>query len=100
METLYSPAPNPVKTSLSLQSLENLYKYLPLTKQDPDNLEYRLQCQIGAWLSLFFVDNIKLGLSNSIGHLLGAFYNIPHGMTSAIMLPSVMGFYRERIIIW
>ncbi|WP_209123295.1 iron-containing alcohol dehydrogenase [Alkalihalobacillus sp. BA299] len=96
VETLYSPSPNPINTGLALQALKKLYNYLPLSKKEPTNLEYRLECQVGAWLSLFSVVNIKLGLSHSIGHQLGATYNIPHGMTSAIMLPHVMKFLLPR----
>ena len=96
VETLYSPLPNPINTSLSLQALKKLYEYLPLSKKNPTNLEYRLECQVGAWLSLFSAVNIKLGLSHSIGHQLGAHYDIPHGMTSAIMLPHVMKFLLPR----
>ncbi|SDI09845.1 alcohol dehydrogenase [Alteribacillus persepolensis] len=96
VETLYSPFPNPVNTGLALQALKKLYKYLPLSKNNPSQLEYRLECQMGAWLSLFSVVNIKLGLSHSIGHQLGSTYDIPHGMTSAIMLPHVMTFLLPR----
>lgn len=96
VETLYSPTPNPVNTGLALQALKILHEYLPLSKENPENLDYRLQCQLGAWLSLFSVVNIKLGLSHSIGHQLGALYDIPHGMTSAIMLPAVMEFLLPR----
>lgn len=96
VETLYLPQPNAVNNSLALQALKNLYTYLPLSKQHPFNMEYRLNCQIGAWLSLFSVVNIRLGLSHSIGHQLGALFNIPHGMTSAIMLPAVMKFLLPR----
>ncbi|OLO37901.1 hypothetical protein BTR23_13260 [Alkalihalophilus pseudofirmus] len=96
VETLYSPNPNPVNTGLALQALKKLYYHLPLSKNNPTNLDYRLECQVGAWLSLFSVVNIKLGLSHSIGHQLGANYNIPHGMTSAIMLPHVMKFLLAR----
>ena len=77
VETLYSPNPNPINTNLALQALKNLYHYLPLTKAHPYNLEFRLECQLGAWMSLFSIVNIKLGLSHSIGHQLGALYNIP-----------------------
>jgi alcohol dehydrogenase len=73
-----------------------LYEHLPRSKKDPTNLEARLECQVGAWLSLFSVVNIKLGLSHSIGHQIGATYDIPHGMTSAIMLPQVMKFLLPR----
>ena len=96
VETLYSPVPNPVNNGLALQALKKLYFNLPLSKKNPEILEYRLECQIGAWLSLFSDVNIKLGLSHSIGHQLGATYNIPHGMTSAIMLPHVMQFLLTR----
>nr|WP_263326599.1 iron-containing alcohol dehydrogenase [Neobacillus sp. Marseille-Q6967] len=96
VETLYTPVPNSINTSLALQALKKLYDYLPLSKENPANLEYRLECQVGAWLSLFSVVNIKLGLSHSIGHQLGALYDIPHGMTSAIMLPHVMKFLLPR----
>ncbi|WP_458413476.1 iron-containing alcohol dehydrogenase [Schinkia sp. CFF1] len=96
VETLYSPIPNPVNSSLALQALKKLYDYLPLSRENTNNLQYRLECQLGAWLSLFSVVNIKLGLSHSIGHQLGALFNIPHGMTSAIMLPHVMEFLLPR----
>ncbi|MBU8906247.1 iron-containing alcohol dehydrogenase [Desertibacillus haloalkaliphilus] len=96
VETLYSPTPNPINTGLALQALKKLYYYLPQSKAEPENLRARLECQIGAWLSLFSVVNIKLGLSHSIGHQLGARFNIPHGMTSAIMLPHVMKFLLSR----
>lgn len=92
VETLYTPVPNPINNSLALQALKKLYNYLPLCAKNPENLEYRLECQLGAWLSLFSVPNIKLGLSHSIGHQLGALFRIPHGATSAIMLPHVMKF--------
>ncbi|MBB6446613.1 iron-containing alcohol dehydrogenase [Bacillus benzoevorans] len=96
VETLYSPEPNPINSGLALQALKKLYTSLPLCKKEPSNLEYRLECQLGAWLSLFSVVNIKLGLSHSIGHQLGSLFHVPHGMTSAIMLPHVMRFLLPR----
>lgn len=98
VETMYTPVPNPVNTSLALQALKKLYVSLPESKRNPADLQARLECQVGAWLSLFSVVNIKLGLSHSIGHQLGATYDIPHGMTSAIMLPHVMKFLLPRTV--
>lgn len=96
VETLYSPQINPVNTSLALTAITKLHQNLKLSKEYPENLEYRLECQIGAWLSLFSNVNIKLGLSHSIGHQLGSLFDIPHGLTSAIMLPHVMRFLLPR----
>lgn len=102
VETLYSPQGNPVNNSLALTAMTKLYDNLKLSKRYPDNLYYRMECQIGAWMSLFSNVNIKLGLSHSIGHQIGSLFDVPHGMTSAIMLPHVMNFllprtYKEQV---
>ncbi|WP_174727571.1 iron-containing alcohol dehydrogenase [Mesobacillus harenae] len=99
VETVYSPIESPVNHALALKSLTYLFQYLPMVKENPTNLDYRLQCQLGAWMSFFTVVNTKMGLSHMIGHQLGAFYGIPHGVTSAIMLANVMDFmlpYSEK----
>lgn len=91
-ETVYSPKESLVNEVLALEALNLLFKYLPLSKDDPSCREYRLKCQLGSWLSFYSNNNIRVGLSHMIGHQLGAFYSIPHGMTSAIVLPHVLEF--------
>jgi alcohol dehydrogenase class IV len=36
------------------------------------------------------VDNVTLGLSHGIGHHIGARCGVPHGITSCVMLQTVM----------
>jgi alcohol dehydrogenase class IV len=47
------------------------------------------------------VDNVTLGLSHGIGHQIGARCGVPHGVTSCVMLPTVMarmaGVMPERL---
>ena len=51
----------------------------------------RLDCQIGSWLSMApLAAGVPMGASHGIGYVLGAVFDIPHGHTSCIMLPSVM----------
>ena len=38
---------------------------------------------------------VPMGASHGIGYILGAVFDIPHGHTSCIMLPSVMRWNRE-----
>ena len=38
--------------------------------------------------------NAGLGLTHAIAHQLGGFYNIPHGLANAIMLPRVLEYNR------
>jgi alcohol dehydrogenase class IV len=50
----------------------------------------RLICLQAAWLSMLGVDNVTLGLSHGIGHQIGARCGVPHGVTSCVMLPTVL----------
>jgi len=60
-----------------------------------EELEHRLQCQLAAWLSIFGMMNTRGGVSHALGHQIGPFWNVPHGVTSCITLPHVMRFMAE-----
>ncbi|MBN8908025.1 MAG: iron-containing alcohol dehydrogenase, partial [Rhodospirillales bacterium] len=63
----------------------------PRVKADPSDLDARLDCQIGAWLSMGpLAAGVPMGASHGIGYVLGAAFDIPHGHTSCIMLPAVL----------
>ena len=50
-----------------------------------------MDCQIGTWLSMGPLSSgVPMGASHGIGYVLGAAYDVPHGYTSCVMLPSVM----------
>ena len=60
-------------------------------REDPTDLDARLQCQIGAWLSMTCIlARVPMGASHAIGHVLGGTCDVPHGYTSCIMLPAVL----------
>ena len=60
-------------------------------KADPADMKARLDCQTGSWLSMgALAGGVPMGASHGIGYVLGAVFDIPHGHTSCIMLPSVM----------
>jgi alcohol dehydrogenase len=69
-----------------------LLEHLPasLTTTGAEQLEHRLQCQLGAWLSVFGLPNAGLGLSHALGHQIGPRWDVPHGVTSCITLPHAM----------
>ncbi len=75
----------------ALHGLSLLARGLPRVKADPDDMAARLDCLQGAWLSMGpLVAGVPMGASHGIGYVLGAVFDIPHGHTSCIMLPSVM----------
>jgi maleylacetate reductase len=60
-------------------------------KADAKDLDARMDCQIGTWLSTGpLASGVPMGASHGIGYVLGAEFGVPHGYTSCVMLPAVM----------
>jgi maleylacetate reductase len=91
VEGICSGEANPFADAQALHGLRLLARGLPRVKTDPADLEARLDCQIGTWLSMGpLACGVPMGASHGIGYVLGAAFDIPHGHTSCIMLPAVM----------
>ena len=95
VEALCSTTAQPLTDALSEDALRRLATYLPISNRDENDLYAAGQCQAAAWESIFGLTNVNLGLSHGIGHQLGARCGIPHGVTSCVMLPSVLEFNLE-----
>jgi maleylacetate reductase len=80
----------------ALHGLKLLSNGLARVKTNPSDLAARLDCQMGAWLSVApAVGGVPMGASHGIGYVLGSMFGIPHGQTSCIMLPAVMRWNRQ-----
>ena len=91
IETYLSIDANSYTDGASLQALRLLSEGLPRVKAFPFDLDARLKCLMGAWMSMTgVITGARLGASHAIGHILGGSANVPHGQTSCIMLPHVM----------
>ena len=91
VEGLCSNEANPYADAQALRGLSLLTGGLPRVKADPTDLQARLDCQMGSWLSMGpLAAGVPMGASHGIGYVLGAVFDVPHGHTSCIMLPSVM----------
>jgi maleylacetate reductase len=91
VEGICSAEGNPFADAQALHGLALLTRGLPRVKTDPADLEARLDCQIGSWLSMGAIaSGVPMGASHGIGYVLGAAFDVPHGHTSCIMLPAVM----------
>jgi alcohol dehydrogenase class IV len=90
VEGICSAEANPYADAQALHGLSLLTRGLPRVKADPADIEARLDCQIGSWLSMGpLASGVPMGASHGIGYVLGAAFDIPHGHTSCIM-PAVM----------
>jgi len=95
VENLYRPiVPRPLHM-LCYGAIAHLFKYLPLSKAEPQNVEFRQKLQVASWMSIFpqYIPRpTALGLSHSLGHRLGATYSIPHGITSCLTLAPTVAY--------
>jgi maleylacetate reductase len=91
VEGICSGEANPYADAQALHGLALLTRGLPRVKADPRDIDARLDCQLGSWLSMGpLASGVPMGASHGIGYVLGAMFDIPHGHTSCIMLPAVM----------
>lgn len=60
-----------------------------------DTEKSHLECQIAAWYSYFQVYDSPMGISHNIGKIIGAKYEIPHGVTSCLTLPLAVAYYAK-----
>jgi len=91
VEGICSNEASPYGDASAMHGLALLARGLPRVKADPNDMDARLDCQLGSWLSMApLVAGVPMGASHGIGYVLGAVFDIPHGHTSCIMLPSVM----------
>jgi maleylacetate reductase len=93
VEDICSVNGQPISEGAAYHALRVLGKGLPGVKTDPEDREARLDCQIGAWMSMVGSQTgVSKGASHGIGHVLGGTASVPHGYTSCIMLPHVLRF--------
>jgi maleylacetate reductase len=96
VEGLCSREAHPYADAQALKGLSMLAQALPRVKANPRNLDARMDCQIGTWLSMAPLSaGVPMGASHGIGYVLGAAFDVPHGYTSCVMLPSVMRWNQQ-----
>jgi maleylacetate reductase len=91
VEGICSREAHPYADAQALHGLAMLAKGLARVKADPADLDARMDCQLGTWLSTGpLTSGVPMGASHGIGYVLGAAHGVPHGYTSCVMLPAVM----------
>ena len=96
VEGLCSREAHPYADAQALKGLSMLAQALPRVKANPDDLDARMDCQIGTWLSMAPLSaGVPMGASHGIGYVLGAAFEVPHGYTSCVMLPAVMRWNKQ-----
>ena len=92
IEGTFSSKRFPLTDALAFGAIRALVGTLRRASADPGDIDARATCQVAAWMSIFGLANIGVGVSHALGHQLGARLGIPHGITSCITLPRAIAF--------
>lgn len=94
IECAYAIRHQPISDALASKSIALLVKHLPasIRTEGDERLAHRGQCQMAAWFSIYGAMNTRFGLSHLLGHQIGPKWDVPHGVTSCITLPTAMRF--------
>ena len=94
VEDMCSVDGQPLSEGAAYHALRLLGNGLAGVKADPEDRNARLDCRIGAWMSMVGSQTgVSKGASHGIGHVLGGTAGVPHRCyTSCIMLPHVLRF--------
>lgn len=91
IEAYLVPDFHPLCDGAALEGLALVAKWLPVAVREPSNLTARGAMLVGSCLG--GVSFLKgLGLVHAISHMVGAEYDTQHGLTNAIVLPTVLRF--------
>ena len=92
VEALCSVNAQPLIDATSVRALMLLQRSLSRYATDKTDLAARLDGQLGAWLAATSIRRTEYGASHGLGHALGADAGVPHGITSCVLLPTVMRY--------
>ena len=78
---------------LALEAIKLIFEYLPRAyKEGANDPEAREKMANAATLAGMAFANAFLGICHSMGHKLGAFHHLPHGITVSLVLNNVMKY--------
>jgi alcohol dehydrogenase len=92
IEAYVSTAANPLTDSAALMAIKLVSQYLPKAVANGTDMEAREQMAYAQFLGGMAFNNASLGYVHAMAHQLGGFYNLPHGVCNAILLPIVEQF--------
>lgn len=88
----------PYTDGLALEAIRLVSESLRTAVNDATNLRARTDMCWAAYMAGLAFSNAGLGLVHGIAHQLGGYYNIPHGLANAIMLPYVLEYNRPHCL--
>jgi alcohol dehydrogenase len=81
-----------ITDACALKAIALIAKWLRSAVANGSNIEARDKMAYAEYLAGMAFNNASLGYVHAMAHQLGGFYNLPHGVCNAILLPEVCEF--------
>ncbi|MGF1532664.1 MAG: iron-containing alcohol dehydrogenase [Bernardetiaceae bacterium] len=98
VEAYVSTAANALTNANAAASISLIFKYLPRAYNNGQDLEAREQMAYAQFLAGLAFNNASLGYIHAMAHQLGGFYDLPHGVCNAILLPVISQFNKSAAV--
>lgn len=92
IEAYVSTMANPLTDAAALKAIKMITQYLPKAVANGEYMKARDNMAYAQYLAGIAFNNASLGYVHAMAHQLGGFYNLPHGVCNAILLPYVESF--------
>ncbi len=97
IEAYVSTAATPVTDSAALHSMKLIAGFLARAVEDGHDHEAREMMTYAEFLAGMAFNSASLGYVHAMAHQLGGFYDLPHGVCNAILLPHVQAFNARAV---
>ena len=92
IEAYVSTAATPITDACALKAITLISNNLRLAVRDGSDLPARENMAYAQFLAGMAFNNASLGFVHAMAHQLGGFYDLPHGVCNAVLLPHVQSF--------
>lgn len=92
VEAYVSTIATPVTDACALKAIELISDYLRPAVANGEDIEARDKMAYAEYLAGMAFNNASLGHVHAMAHQLGGYYDLPHGVCNAILLPHVSRF--------
>ena len=97
IEAYVSIAANPITDACAIKAVELIRDNLENAVKDGQNIEAREQMAYAQFLAGMAFNNASLGYVHAMAHQLGGFYDLPHGVCNALLLPHVQEYNAQVV---
>ncbi|KAK2076740.1 hypothetical protein QBZ16_005500 [Prototheca wickerhamii] len=97
VEAYMSTISNPVTDASALHAIKLISAYLRTAVHDGSNMQARDMMSYAQFLAGMAFNSASLGYVHAMAHQLGGFYNLPHGVCNAVLLPVIQEFNASAV---